>query len=95
MPTAQQHSVALKDQSDLYKYPHDEFKSYAPPISEVPGDGKDTHLKWHSGYRILLCTEDSGRPLAPTVHICLLGHHSSVIGNAVGRIPVEFWDLDF
>lgn len=57
--------------------------------------GKDTHLKWHPGHRILLWTEDSWWPFAPAVHICLLCHYSSVIGHTVGRIPVEFWDLDF
>lgn len=52
-------SAAVMDQSDLYKHFLEKFKRDAAPISEVPGDGKDTHLKWHPGHRILLWTEDS------------------------------------
>lgn len=95
MPVAQQHSAALKNHSDLYRHLLEKLKNYAAPISEVPGDGKHTHLEWHPGDRVLLLTEDSGRPLAPAVHIYLLGHHSSVVSHAIGRVPVEFWDLDF
>lgn len=56
---------------------------------------RNTHLKWHPGHRVLLWTEDSWGPFASTVHIWLLCHYCSVISHAVGRIPVELWDLDF
>ena len=84
-------------QSDLYKHLLEKFKGHASPDLTLKclAIGKDTHLKWHPGHRILLWTEDSRWPLAPAVHVGLLCRYSSVISQAVGGIPVEFWDLDF
>lgn len=61
MPVTQQHAVALMNQSGLINVYLRNSKRYeARDLSSLClVTGKDTHLKWHPGHRILLWTEDS------------------------------------